>query len=74
MEDVGLFYGLLVYFTAIWSILWPFCIFVPYLVNFFPFWYAIPRKIWQPWSAIATTATTSWQEKKNSFLIKGGLV
>jgi hypothetical protein len=28
MEDVGLFYGLLVYFTAFWSILRPFGIFI----------------------------------------------
>jgi hypothetical protein len=49
MEDVGLFYGHLVYFTAIWYtyivaiwyILWLFGIFTP-------FWYAVPRKIWQP--------------------------
>jgi hypothetical protein len=41
MEDVGLFCGHLVYFTAIWSVLCPFGI-------FFPFWYDAPRKIWQP--------------------------
>jgi hypothetical protein len=41
MED-GTFYGHLVYFTAIWYILWPF------LVYFFPFWYVVARKIWQP--------------------------
>jgi hypothetical protein len=28
----GLFYGYLVYFTAIWYILWPFGIFFPFLV------------------------------------------
>jgi hypothetical protein len=38
---VGLFYGHLVYFVAFWSILWLFTI-------FFPFWYVVPRKIWQP--------------------------
>jgi hypothetical protein len=27
MEDVGIFYGRLVYFMAIWYILWPFGIF-----------------------------------------------
>jgi hypothetical protein len=32
MEDVGIFYAPLVYFTAIWSSLWPFGIFDGYLV------------------------------------------
>jgi hypothetical protein len=44
-EYVGIFNGLLVYFTAIWyisSILWSFG-------NFFQFWYFVPREIWQPW-------------------------
>jgi hypothetical protein len=27
MEDVSIFYGQLVYFTAIWYILWPFGIY-----------------------------------------------
>jgi hypothetical protein len=48
MEDVGTFYGLLVYFTAMWYILWPFGIFIGPLVYIFPFWYVVPRKIWQP--------------------------
>jgi hypothetical protein len=33
MEDVGAFYGHLVYFTAILCILWPFGLFYGYLVN-----------------------------------------
>jgi hypothetical protein len=48
IEDVGLFYGHLVYivailvsFMVILYILWPFG-------NFFPFWHFVPRKIWQP--------------------------
>jgi hypothetical protein len=36
------FNGHLAYFTSIWYIFWPFGI-------FFPFWYVVPRKIWQPW-------------------------
>jgi hypothetical protein len=39
MEDVGTFYGNLVYFTAILYIV------TSYI---FPFWYVVPRKIWQP--------------------------
>jgi hypothetical protein len=39
----------LVYFTAIWYILWSLGIFCGNLVHFSPFWYAVPRKIWQPW-------------------------
>jgi hypothetical protein len=33
---------------AIWDILWPFGTFCIHLVHFFPFWYHVPRKIWQP--------------------------
>jgi hypothetical protein len=57
------FYGLLVYVTTIWYILWPFGIpilwyfgifsgqlvyFVAIWYVFFPLWYVVPRKIWQP--------------------------
>jgi hypothetical protein len=45
MENLGIFYDHLVYFTAIGNILWPFC---GNLVYFSPFWYFGPRKIWQP--------------------------
>jgi hypothetical protein len=41
MEDVGIFYGHLVYFVVILYILWLFGIFLP-------FWYVVPRKVWQP--------------------------
>jgi hypothetical protein len=34
MEEVGLFYGHLVCFMAIWSVLWAFGIFVGYLAYF----------------------------------------
>jgi hypothetical protein len=52
MEDVGvfyghllyLFYGHLIYFMAIWYILLQFVIFSPVFV------YIVQRKIWQPWS------------------------
>jgi hypothetical protein len=52
VKDAGKFYGHLVYFTAIWYILWPSGILYGHLVYFFPFWYVEPRKIWQPccWS------------------------
>jgi hypothetical protein len=49
MEDVGIFYGHLVYYTSIWSTLLSLGIFYSYLVHFFTFWYVEPRKIWQPW-------------------------
>jgi hypothetical protein len=48
MENHVIFYGHLVYFTAIGNILWPFDIFCGNLVYFSPFWYFGPRKIWQP--------------------------
>jgi hypothetical protein len=54
MEDVSILYGHLAYFTvycvAIWYILWPFGTLYGYLEYFPPFWYVVPRKIWQPWS------------------------
>jgi hypothetical protein len=49
MENLGIFYDHLVYFTAIGNILLPFSIFCGHLVYFSPFWYFVPRKIWQPW-------------------------
>jgi hypothetical protein len=51
MQDVGILYGHLVYFTAIWSILyiWYISCLLGYFVQFFPFWYIVPRKIWQLW-------------------------
>jgi hypothetical protein len=57
MEDVGTFFGHLVYFTVVGHlvyftvvcyILWTFGIAGGNLVYFFPFWYFVPRKIWQP--------------------------
>jgi hypothetical protein len=48
MEDVGVF-------LATWFILLPFTEFYGHLVNvvvdwyiYSPFWYIVPRKIWQP--------------------------
>jgi hypothetical protein len=45
--DAGILHGHMVYFMAIWFILWPFGIFYGYLVYSFPFWCSVPRKIWQ---------------------------
>jgi hypothetical protein len=48
---------MLIYFMAIRNILrtigtlWLFDTFCVHLVHFFPFWYHVPRKIWQPWAA-----------------------
>jgi hypothetical protein len=44
MEDIGTYYDPLVYFTAVWYILWLFRAFLS-------FWYVAPRKIWQPCSS-----------------------
>jgi hypothetical protein len=50
---------ILVYFMTIWSIFGPleifyghFGIFCGHLVYCPPFWYFVPRKIWQPWSRV----------------------
>jgi hypothetical protein len=44
MEDVGLYFGNLIYFRAIWYILRSFSIFYGYLVKFFSLWYVVTRK------------------------------
>jgi hypothetical protein len=49
MEDADIFYGHLVYFMTIWYILWPFGQYYGRFGVFFPSWYAVPRKICQPW-------------------------
>jgi hypothetical protein len=48
MEDVGVFYGHLVYFMAIWYIFWPFSIINGHLVYFLLFWYVLQRKSGNP--------------------------
>jgi hypothetical protein len=46
----GIFNGHFVYFTAKWNTLWPFTYIVHLVLGiFFPFWYLVPRKVWQPW-------------------------
>jgi hypothetical protein len=41
MENLGIFYDLLVYFTAVGNMIWPFGIFCGHLAYFSPFWYGI---------------------------------
>jgi hypothetical protein len=48
MEDIGIFYGHWVYFTAIRYLLWTLVVFCGNLIYFSPCWYIEPRKIWQP--------------------------
>jgi hypothetical protein len=48
MEDAGIFYRHLVHFTVFCYISWTFGIVHGNLVYFSPFWYFVPRKIWQP--------------------------
>jgi hypothetical protein len=57
MEDVGILYVPLVKFTANRHFLWLFGTFSPppLLVHFYPFWYLVPRKIWQPCSWLLHT-------------------
>jgi hypothetical protein len=49
MEDFRIFNGHLVHFTVFCYILRTVGIVRGNLVIFFPFWYFVPRKIWQPW-------------------------
>jgi hypothetical protein len=48
MEDVGKFYIHSAYFSAISYILRQFGKFCGHFDILFPFWYVVPRKIWQP--------------------------
>jgi hypothetical protein len=43
MEDVGLFYGFWVYFSALWSTLVPFGLFYGPMVYFMVIWYISSR-------------------------------
>jgi hypothetical protein len=49
MENVGIFYDHLEYFTSIWYNLWQFGIVCDHLINVYPFGMFGPRKIWQTW-------------------------
>jgi hypothetical protein len=40
----------LVYFVVIWYIFSILAYFTTFFGIFFPFWYFVPRKIWQPWT------------------------
>jgi hypothetical protein len=51
MEVVGIVNGHFVHFTVFCYILWTFGI-VVVIWYIFPFWYFVPRKIWQPWSDV----------------------
>jgi hypothetical protein len=48
MENVGIFYGYLVHFTAIENILGHFLYFVVIWYIFLPLWYFVPRKFGNP--------------------------
>jgi hypothetical protein len=48
MEDGGIFDGSLVDLTAVWYFWGPFGKFYDHFGTFFPFWYFVTRKIWQP--------------------------
>jgi hypothetical protein len=52
MKDVGKFYDLLVNFTAILYILWPFGILCGHFGRFFPFWYVAPNTSGNPGSSV----------------------
>jgi hypothetical protein len=59
---------MLVYDMAIWSIfgighiLWPCGTFHGYSVYFFPFWYIVPRKIWQQTKQNLFAADANWDK------------
>jgi hypothetical protein len=50
MENVGIFNAHLVRLAAIYVVfLWPFWFILWSFGTFSPFWYVVPREIWQPW-------------------------
>jgi hypothetical protein len=63
------FLWLLFYLTAKWYILWSFC---SHLIYFSPFWYAVPRKIWQPWSESVSSKNFQHFKNKNKQVDIGG--
>jgi hypothetical protein len=58
MENAGILYGHLEYFTVIWNILWPFS-------NGVVIWYIFPRFgiIWQIWQPCTTQVVGKIQLK-----------
>jgi hypothetical protein len=58
MENVGINYGHLNYFTAMWYNLWPFVINCGHWVYFSHFGMFGPRKIWQPCFAVPVCRAT----------------
>jgi hypothetical protein len=58
MEDVGIFFVHLVYFTTICHILL-YILYIPWLFGIFSqFWCAVARKTWQPWCTTVTYLPT----------------
>jgi hypothetical protein len=74
MEDVGIFYGRLFYFTAIWYILWSFGIFYVFFLYISPRFgmLGIARKIWQPCSAEQRERDSPVGKKLRLQIISGG--
>jgi hypothetical protein len=62
---------MLVYCTAIWYIFWPIGIqyMVSCYVHIFPFWYVVPRKIWQSWCATRPHSHSAKKVAKQALLI-----
>jgi hypothetical protein len=56
MLDVGIFSAILSILSP--TLFWPFGTFRGHLIYFSPFWYVVPRKIWQPWSGDGLRVTS----------------
>jgi hypothetical protein len=54
IENLGIFYDHLVYFTVIGNILWPFDIFYGHLVYFVVIWYSFPALVFFTKKNLAT--------------------
>jgi hypothetical protein len=53
MDNGGIFYGHIEYFTVIWCILWLYGnVMVIWFIGIPSFWYIVSRIIWQPWVTI----------------------
>jgi hypothetical protein len=83
VENLGILYFHLVYFTSIGNILWPFGIFCGHLVYFVVIWYSfshfsilyqVARKTWQPCSNAFLTKFFHFERRKSFLNIKFGLI
>jgi hypothetical protein len=64
MDNVGIFYSLLVCFAVIWYILWPFGLFCGPLINFMVKWYIFSVLVrWTKENLATLPQCENWREQ-----------